>query len=506
MQTFTNHTDVAFNILSDNTNLRQYFVDDVYLTMMTGIPYSTTVQVTCSTDLAQTLTSSLGQMDGETVPSWLNIDFTSFVMTATLPVVTSNTMFKFRVNSQQDDKLTFQNYYITVEACGQGDEFDVAYNSWQPKLDANVETLNTVSAVSTTVGVNTFVVVAILTVSSPQGAFSMMNQQQLLLLLPLIGTDFPDKILQFIKGMDFALMNFQFLSPNSITQQDSWTSGISKKQEHEYLFSLGLESTSTLINQSGTIVLIVLVALAHVALFCVHLLFKTLNWSNWVSKLTAWLFKIMTFGFYIRFTLEIYMFLFLSISKELHDFDISYKNSFVSIGITILIAIALSLFVLKILIMWVRSYDDPTSYDTSFFYELFNGLKQAFWPRFFVILFLLKRTLMISILIFCKSYSVLFRLWAFWAVQVLGCIIMSVLRPFSELQSNIVDIMNECFFTLVCLILFYFDSKSKWNSAFEWMYISILMSANIISTLIAISFLSIQVRHFIKKWLSKRTK
>jgi len=97
--------------------------------MMTGIPYSTTVQVTCSTDLAQTLTSSLGQMDGETVPSWLNIDFTSFVMTATLPVVTSNTMFKFRVNSQQDDKLTFQNYYITVEACGQGDEFDVAYNS-----------------------------------------------------------------------------------------------------------------------------------------------------------------------------------------------------------------------------------------------------------------------------------------------------------------------------------------------------------------------------------------
>ena len=108
----------------------------------------------------------------------------------------------------------------------------------------------------------------------------MMNQQQLLLLLPLIGTDFPDKILQFIKRMDFALMNFQFLSPNSITQQDSWTSGISKKQEHEDLFSLGLESTSTLINQSGTIVLIVLVALAHVALFCVHLLFKTLNWSN----------------------------------------------------------------------------------------------------------------------------------------------------------------------------------------------------------------------------------
>lgn len=49
---------------------------------------------------------------------------------------------------------------------------------------------------------------SILSGSSPSSMFTMLNAIQLILLLPLIGAYLPVNVLSYIKGLNFALLEF----------------------------------------------------------------------------------------------------------------------------------------------------------------------------------------------------------------------------------------------------------------------------------------------------------
>jgi len=83
---------------------------------------------------------------------------------------------------------------------------------------------------------------------SISGAFSVFNQFQLFILLPLIPEHFPEKVANYILGLDFAMFSFDFIPHKDIPFFETLTSWIEFPQSDGYLNEIGMNSGSTFIN------------------------------------------------------------------------------------------------------------------------------------------------------------------------------------------------------------------------------------------------------------------
>lgn len=57
--------------------------------------------------------------------------------------------------------------------------------------------------------------------SSPQGMWSMFNQMQFYILIPLVPNSVPDEIMEFLEGYSFTLFNFDFMPSDKIPGYES---------------------------------------------------------------------------------------------------------------------------------------------------------------------------------------------------------------------------------------------------------------------------------------------
>lgn len=89
------------------------------------------------------------------------------------------------------------------------------------------------------------VITAVASSSSPQSSLTMLNSVQLILLLPLIGTYLSANTLDFIRGMKFCLFSFDLMPESLFSSTKSY---VNFEQNNTYLYLIGLESGSTLLN------------------------------------------------------------------------------------------------------------------------------------------------------------------------------------------------------------------------------------------------------------------
>jgi hypothetical protein len=66
--------------------------------------------------------------------------------------------------------------------------------------------------VGATIGIS----VSVATMTSPQGLWCMINLLQLLMLLPLTGAYIPNNVLNYIYGMEFAMLSLNFIPIDNI--------------------------------------------------------------------------------------------------------------------------------------------------------------------------------------------------------------------------------------------------------------------------------------------------
>jgi hypothetical protein len=81
----------------------------------------------------------------------------------------------------------------------------------------------------------------------------------------------PDSILEFIYGIDFALFNFEFINLDSSAGYKEIDSILHYDQEDETLLAIGIESTSSLINNLKVVILLGLIGLFNLALLPCYL-------------------------------------------------------------------------------------------------------------------------------------------------------------------------------------------------------------------------------------------
>jgi len=133
----------------------------------------------------------------------------------------------------------------------------VKYN----EADAFVTAGQIVVAVAVGVSFSTAIVKSV----SPQSAFTIVNQFQLYILLPMIGAHIPEKVLSFIEGMSFTMFSFSFIPYDSIPLSSEISSLLDYDQSDAYIDSIGMTSGSALINQLALISIYLVIFMIHMA-------------------------------------------------------------------------------------------------------------------------------------------------------------------------------------------------------------------------------------------------
>lgn len=167
----------------------------------------------------------------------------------------------------------------------------------------------------------------------------MLNQFQMYMLLPMIGGFLPERILSFITGVSFSLLNFNFIPTKDFFTSTSLGNKISYPQPDEYLTEIGLESQSAVANQLSLLWVLGLIAILHLAFIPCFKLSRRLEDYPKLRKVMNFIYELTTFTIYVRLVVEAFLFLAISVISEFQEFDSAGAMQIASLCSAILIAV-----------------------------------------------------------------------------------------------------------------------------------------------------------------------
>ena len=158
-------------------------------------------------------------------------------------------------------------------------------------------------------------------------------------------------------------------------------------------------------------------------------------------------------------------------------------------GISLIMAFIL--FILWLAFIWIPTwlafYSHQTSNEESKFGEFFNGLKSMKRFKFYTVILISRRTIFIVVLICLVSTSSILVISILSILQLIYLLYLVILRPFWEIKCNIIEIINEIWFSSLIIYLLYFNTEKRWTSLPISIYIWLIASNNISIFLIVLS-------------------
>ena len=140
-----------------------------------------------------------------------------------------------------------------------------------------------VAAALTGVAANAILSLFTSTSGGSTSSFGMMNQLQLVILIPILGTYLPTKIYNYLKSMNTSLFNIDFLPTSNSGSFIDFKGLFDYNQQNSYLKLLGLTSGSALVN-------ILNLTVTVGCIFYFILLFLSFMWwpYSWLSSPSKW--------------------------------------------------------------------------------------------------------------------------------------------------------------------------------------------------------------------------
>jgi hypothetical protein len=313
---------------------------------------------------------------------------------------------------------------------------------------------------------------------------------QLLLLILVTGAYVPRYIWKFIKEFRFAMFSSEILQLTAIPGIGHFLDLLNESQDDRGLDDINIFSESALVVNFTMLIGVAIFALLH--FFLKLYIQKFVNQENegkWFNKVLVGLMNIMTFSFYIRVTIVVFQVLLLSSLSEIYAFETHDTGSVLSLIIAFGIFSACLAFLGFFTIHFAKSSNDSSkTYD-----ELYRGLKDNKASKSYDLVSLSRKTLLIFIIVFIQEADPEVIVALMCVTQLVFLVWLCYLRPFKELQNNIVEIVNESVFALL-LIIFCFNSKgSDWTDETATFVFYILIINMAVVFLVVVLFTIVRV-------------
>lgn len=190
---------------------------------------------TCSISGNTSISYSITDTNGSVAPSWISADSSNQEIDYTTPFVTAATSYTFQLVASwlSENRNTSILIVVTASDSSSSDGSD---------------TVKDIRAILMLIIFLCFLAVVASTATrsmgggSSQGMWSMINQFQFYLLLPLLGAYIPEEFLDFLQGYSFVLFNFNFIKIPSLPVYKDLTEYFDCGNYNSYLKSIGIES------------------------------------------------------------------------------------------------------------------------------------------------------------------------------------------------------------------------------------------------------------------------
>lgn len=270
-----------------------YYVSPLtYTNKASATAYQDNILLTCSISGSTPMTYSLVSSGGQPVPSWMTLNSAQQRLEYTTPTEVVTTTYNFGIQTTISGVNSVATVYLSVDP-------PVPVTPVTPPVTppASVPASTPVSTTtnddayknafrvsdevyeaafgSLTGCMGAVLVMCVASIIMAQGSiqalWSMINQFQFYILIPMVGAFIPYQLLEFLEGLDFTLFNFDFIPVSNKGTFGGFLEYFECDEEDDYLVSIGIESACALVNNVKIILMIALFILIHIFVF---LLFK----------------------------------------------------------------------------------------------------------------------------------------------------------------------------------------------------------------------------------------
>ena len=316
--------------------------------------------------------------------------------------------------------------------------------------------------------------------------FSLINEVQLILLLPILPNYMSDEVKSFIASLNYCLFSFDFININFEKNFQNQNISLDYNQPGSYLNQINLNSGSGFVNIQSNIIGICIFIVIHISLLIWNYVISIRRGNRWYSKWILKLFERMTFGWYFTYINCSYlMFLLISLS-EIYRFDSSNTKRIVSLSFSFVIIIFCLVFLLFTFTKWVKAQNSEELQKMKFTKQLFEATKDSNFSRFNPNKYLIQRLLLWMIAVLWNCGSVYIKLGVYAFVQLCCSFYIIIVRPFDKFKENAFEIINELFYLVLIILLFWLESETAWTRFFQVIYISIIFMNNIMIFIISL--------------------
>ena len=373
---------------------------------------------------------------------------------------------------------------------------------WRPLLIVSTQEATACSTTQTAAGVGATLSAgtSIMTMSSPVGIFSMINQFQMLLLIIISGVYLSDGVKATITGMGYSMLNFDFLQFERIDMFGKFINFITFDQTNESLTEIGITSGNSFVNVFKLMLLTITIIMIHILLIPVISKWRNCKKESKYNKFGNKLYYFLTFALYVRLILQSYLIIALSAISEIAVFDVSNSIKITSFIISWIFLLGIITFSLICWYQIWKAHPDITLSNQIYFIEFFNGLKNTTYSRLFPAIYMLQRILCAAFLFSFSKLDPRIKMCFLAFINLISLLYLLIVRPYTNFKNLLLECLSQTLVSIFSWMLIYFATESKWNDIVTWIFIGLIMVSTLISMIISIIDLILNIRKLIQKW------
>ena len=120
--------------------------------------------------------------------------------------------------------------------------------------------------------------------------------------------------------------------------------------------------------------------------------------------------------------------------------------------------------VIVVLLAWNKIDEDQESPDKrNKFSQLFNGVSHNVKSRLYIAFLQIRRAIFVILLVTIEPQSSILVISILVGLQVIYLGILVIIRPFEQVKSNIIEIVNEMYFLTMLASLLKYNSITNWE-------------------------------------------
>ena len=459
----------------------------------------------CSTSGLTSITYSFSSDYGNSIPSWGSIDSVNNILIFTPPVINTDTTYNFTIESYVPGNIKSYaiNVIIQVDSCqvincevwvsgnkSKCSKCKLGYkvysvdSSWiisEPSASAEAATIASQTTIST--GIAASAATSLVSLTSPQGVWVTINQFQLLFILLLSGAFFPEDIVYYLTGMDFASFSFNFIPIKKGPVANWITNLLSFDLDNDYLSAIGLNSGSAIINNLSLISFILVILSFHmiykVTFFII--LKKFILKHSWLIKIKNFLYKFFTLKVYLRTLIESNQFLLIWWIYEINLMGRSTVSRNFSLTFAFLIYFLCIKFSIIIWFVTAKAMKSTQSKLLDYFEEVFDGMRNSKLAKWQTIINIFRTSFLVTFFLFGYNVWIITKIITLIIFQTLYLGFQIFARPIEQLKERILSLINEVLFLWLSITIIKFNNVSSWTSSAKYGFIWSITAINLLA-------------------------